>query len=93
MKSNDLQEKRRALTLEELDLAIGGTDYSYAYPIISEIIARFNELMVTMPEDAARKQVKNEYWNQVIDICIQFPDACDPQEQAEVIFAFTIGSV
>ena len=49
--------------------------------------------MVTMPEDAARKQVKNEYWNQVIDICIQFPDACDPQEQAEVIFAFTIGSV
>lgn len=91
MKDNDLQEKM--LTLEELEKVTGGTDYSYAYPIISEILARFNELLAIMPVDAARQQVRNEYWNQVIEICTLYPDACSPQEQAEVIFAFTIGSL
>ena len=93
METNDLNGRRILLNAEDAEQAVGGADYSYAYPIISEMRARFMELMSALPESAARQQVRNEYWDRVIDICLRYPDACTPQEQAEVIFSFTIGSV
>lgn len=89
---NNGQKKWQELNWEELEQAVGGNDYSYAYPIISEMRARFKTLQSSMSENEARQQVRTEYWNQVIDICNHYPDACGPQEQAEVIFALTIGS-
>ena len=88
-----LNEQMTEISLEEMSRIAGGADYSYAYQIIGEIRVRFKALIASgkSPEDA-RRQVKNEYWNKVIDICHKHPGACGPEKQAQVIFMFVIGS-
>ena len=68
-------------------------DYSAAYPVFDTIRARFRRLIKEgkSPTDA-RNQTKTECWNQVLQICYQYPDNCPAEEQAAVIFAMLIGS-
>ncbi len=84
----------RRLTEEELAKISGGAvDYTPVYPIFDEIVNRFQTLIQagTAP-DEARSQTKSEYWGTVIDICLQYPDNCPPEEQAHVILTMLIGS-
>ena len=92
MKENE-NNNPRELNLNDLSLVVGGTDYSYAYPIIGEIRVRFKTLVASGAQpEAARKQVKAEYWSKVLDICRMYPDDCGIEKQAQVIFMFVIGS-
>ena len=57
MKENE-NNNPRELNLNDLSLVVGGTDYSYAYPIIGEIRVRFKTLVASGAQpEAARKQV------------------------------------
>ena len=81
------------LNIEELDEIAGGEDYAYAKPILSKIVARFHELIdAGVAPDAARAQVKNEYWGEVLQVCSMYPEEkWSTEQQAEVIFSLVIG--
>ena len=83
----------RKLTLEELSSVNGGVDYSAAYPVFCAVCSRYHQLINggTSPAEA-RQQTKSECWDQVLQVCYQYPDNCPPDEQASVIFAMLIGS-
>ena len=89
----DTDGKITELSMDEHCHIAGGTDYSYAYEIIGEIRAHFTLLIASgLSPEAARKQVKNEYWTKVLDICKNHPDRCGIEKQAQIIFMFIIGS-
>ena len=83
----------KKLNIEELNATVGGTDYAYAQPILSKILARFKELIASgMSPDSARAQVKNEYWADMLEVCRRNPEEnCSLEHQAEVIFSLVIG--
>lgn len=88
----NLGNGRKKLSIEELSAVTGGMDYTYAQPILSKIYARFQELINTgVDPDVARAQVKNEYWAEMLEVCIMYPDNCSPEEQAQILFSFVIG--
>ena len=88
----NLENGVKKLNIEELNKIVGGTDYSYAQPILSKIFARFQELIDSgVAPDVARAQVKNEYWAEMLELCKMYPDNCSPEEQAQILFSFVIG--
>ncbi len=77
-----------------LNKVAGGTDYSYAYDIISRMISDYQKLLQSGTTEAnARNDVKSRYWSSLLDICKKYPEnGVSPEKQAEIIFMFTIGS-
>ncbi len=83
----------KTLTIEELNAIAGGADYAYAQPVLSKVLARFQELIASgVSPDAARAQVKSEYWAEMLEVCRMYPEEnCTAEQQAEVIFSLVIG--
>ena len=83
----------KKLSIEELNAIAGGTDYAYAQPVLSKIVARFQELINSgVAPDVARAQVKQEYWAEMLEVCRRNPEEnCSVEHQAEVIFSLVIG--
>ena len=78
---------------QELSTVSGGVDYSAAHPVFGTIRTRYHQLIKDgMAPVEARKQTRSECWDQVLQICYQYPDNCPAEEQAAVIFAMLIGS-
>ncbi len=85
--------KGRSLTPEELDQVTGGADYSYAYEVIGEAHTSYISMIKQgMDPDEAQAIVKATYWDKIVEICMQYPDDCGVEKQAQVIFMFIIGS-
>ncbi len=90
---SNLENSVKKLTIEELETTTGGADYAYAQPVLSKVLARFQELVASgVSPDAARAQVKSEYWAEMLEVCRMYPEEnCTAEQQAEVIFSLVIG--